>query len=162
MALFCVAFRRFSVYLLRFPFRSYIQIWFEISWVCHLKERYSYNNYYYSGELFTPALAGVFHWNLSNSKAPQVTKTLLRILADLNNAAVGIVSRLLLISISSSLFSYLLGTVPSAPTTFGITVIFRFPSFSARVFAFFFILLYFRSVVSWKPIPRNDKFFFSS
>ena len=39
----------------------------------------------------------VFHWNLSNSKSPQVSETLLRILADLKNVVVWRVSPCLLI-----------------------------------------------------------------
>ena len=34
----------------------------------------------------------VFHWNLSDSKSPQVSRTLLSILGDLNNAVVWMVS----------------------------------------------------------------------
>ena len=43
----------------------------------------------------------VFHWSLSDSKSPQVFKTLLSILADLNNAIVWTVSTRPLISKSS-------------------------------------------------------------
>ena len=65
-----------------------------------------------------------FNWFLSNSKSPQVSRTLLSILADLNNGVVGKVSVLLLISFSSSFFSKPLETVPSASTSISILVSF--------------------------------------
>ena len=43
----------------------------------------------------------VFHWSLSDSKSPQVSRTLLSILAVLNNAVVWMVSTRPLISKSS-------------------------------------------------------------
>ena len=57
----------------------------------------------------------VFHWSLSDSKSPQVSRTLLSILADLNNAVVWIVSTWPPTSKSSSLFNNTLITVPKAP-----------------------------------------------
>ena len=54
----------------------------------------------------------VFPWSLSDSKSPQVSRTLLSILADLNNAVVWMVSTHSLISKSSSPFTYPLVTVP--------------------------------------------------
>ena len=68
----------------------------------------------------------IFQWNLSDSQSPQVSRTLLSILADLNSAVVWIVSTHPLISKSSSSFIKLLVTVPSASTTNGITVTFYF------------------------------------
>ena len=47
----------------------------------------------------------VFHWRLSDSKSSQVFRTLLSILADLNNSLVSLVSILSIISISSHLLS---------------------------------------------------------
>ena len=44
----------------------------------------------------------VFHWSLSDNKSPQVSKTLLSILAYLNNAIVWIVSARPVISTASS------------------------------------------------------------
>ena len=67
----------------------------------------------------------VSHWSLSDSKSPQVSWTLLSILADVNNA---LVSTLHVISKSSGLFINPLVTVPSAPITIGITVTFMFHS----------------------------------
>ena len=57
----------------------------------------------------------VFHWSLSNSKSPQVSRTLLSILAVLNNAVVWMVSIHPLTSKSSSPFNNPLGqsTYPS-------------------------------------------------
>ena len=60
-----------------------------------------------------------FNWNLTDSKSPQVSRTYLSILADLNSAVVSILP---MFSNFSSLFSNSSGTVPSAPLTTGITV----------------------------------------
>ena len=57
----------------------------------------------------------VFYWSLSDSKS-QVSRTLLSILADLNNAEVWMVS-IRLFSKSSSRWASPLDTVPSAPIT---------------------------------------------
>ena len=62
-------------------------------------------------------------------KSPQVSRTLLCILADLNNALVSMVSTRPLISKSSSLLTNLLLIVLSAPITNGITVTFMFLNF---------------------------------
>ena len=64
----------------------------------------------------------VFHWSLSDSKSPQVSRTLLSILADLNNVVVWMVSTRPPTSKSSSPFSNLLVTVQNAPITIGIIV----------------------------------------
>ena len=47
----------------------------------------------------------VYHWSLSDNKSPQVSRTLLSILADLSYAVVWIVSTHLLISKFSSPFT---------------------------------------------------------
>ena len=65
----------------------------------------------------------VFHWSLSDSKSPQVSRTLL------NNVVVLMVSTRPLISESSCRFSNLLVTVPKAPIIIGIIVTFMFHSF---------------------------------
>ena len=65
----------------------------------------------------------VFHWSLSDSKSPQVSRTLLSILAVLNNAVVWMVSTRPPISKSSSPFSNPLVTVANAPITIGIIII---------------------------------------
>ena len=75
----------------------------------------------------------VFHRSLSDSKSPQVSRTLLSILVDLNNSVVSMVSTRSLISTSSNpLTSPLtspLVTVPSGLITIGITVTFMFQNF---------------------------------
>ena len=68
----------------------------------------------------------VFHWRLSDSKSPQVSRTLLSILAVFNNAVVWMVSTCPPTSKSSSPFINPLVTVPKAPITIGIIVTFMF------------------------------------
>ena len=70
----------------------------------------------------------VFHRSLSDSKSPQVSRTLLSILAVLNNAVVWMVSTRPPTSKSSSPFYNPLLTVPKAPITIGIIVTFMFHS----------------------------------
>ena len=65
----------------------------------------------------------VFHWRLSDSKSPQVSGTLLSILAVLNNAVVWMVSTWPPTSKSSRPFNNPLATVPKAPITIGIIII---------------------------------------
>ena len=57
----------------------------------------------------------VFHWSLSDSKSPQVSWSLLSILAVLNNVVVWMVSTRPPTSKSSSLFNSPLFTVPKVP-----------------------------------------------
>ena len=71
----------------------------------------------------------VFHWRLIGSKSPQVSRTLLSILAVLNNAVVWMVSTRPPSSKSSSPFNNPLVTVTKAPITIGIIVTFMFHSF---------------------------------
>ena len=73
-------------------------------------------------KFFTPALADVFHWRLSDSKSHQVSWTLLRILADLRNAVVAMVSTHPLNSKSFSLRTDPLVTIPDTLVTIGILV----------------------------------------
>ena len=54
----------------------------------------------------------VFHWSLSDSKSPKLSRTLLSILAVLNNAVVWMVSTRLPTSKSSRPFNNPLVTVP--------------------------------------------------
>ena len=67
---------------------------------------------------------GVYSWNLSDSKSPQVSSTLLSILVNLNNAVVPMISIRSPISNSSNCLTKPLGTVPRATITIGITVTF--------------------------------------
>ena len=71
----------------------------------------------------------VFHWSLSDSKSPRVSRTRLRILAVLSNAVVWIVFTRPQTSKSSRLFNNSLVIVPNAPITIGTIVIFMFHSF---------------------------------
>ena len=71
----------------------------------------------------------VFHWRLSDSKSPQVSRTLLSILAVFNNAVVWMVSTRSPTSKSSRPFNNPLLTVPKAPIPIGIIVTFMFHSF---------------------------------
>ena len=71
----------------------------------------------------------VFRWRLSDSKSPQVSKTLLSILTVFNNAVVLMVSTRSPTSKSSRHFNNPLVTVPKAPITIGIIVTFLFHSF---------------------------------
>ena len=72
----------------------------------------------------------VFHWSVSDCKSPQVSRTLLSILAVLNNVVVWMVSTRPPTSKSSSPFNNPFVTVPKAPITIGIIVTFMFHSFS--------------------------------
>ena len=71
----------------------------------------------------------VFHWNLSNSESPQISRTLLSILSVLSNVVVWMISTRPPNSKSSSPFINPLVTVPKAPMTIGIIVTFMFHSF---------------------------------
>ena len=96
----------------------------------------------------------VFYWSLSYSKSPQVSKTLLNILAVLNNAVVWMVSTRPPTSKSSSPFNNPLVTVPKVPITIGIIIISLFHSFffqftsKVEVLILIFIFFQFYSVVS--------------
>ena len=84
----------------------------------------------------------VYHWSLSDTKFSQVSRTLLSIVADLNNVVVGIVFTSPLIFKSSSPCTNPLMTVPRAPVTIGISVTFMFhsvfnPQASFRYLSFF-------------------------
>ena len=71
----------------------------------------------------------VFLWSLSDSKSPQVSRTLLSILAVLNSFAVWMVPTHPTNSKSSTPFNNPLVTVPKAPITISIIVTFMFHSF---------------------------------
>ena len=83
----------------------------------------------------------VSHRSLSDNKSPQVSRTLLSILTDLNNAVVWMVSTCPFISKSSSHCTNPLVTVPSGPIIVGVTVTFMFHSFfSSRARYIYFSL----------------------
>ena len=71
----------------------------------------------------------IFHWSLSDSKSPQVSRSFLSILAVLQNVVVWMVSTRPLFSMSSSLFNNHLITVPRATIKIAIIVTFMFYSF---------------------------------
>ena len=90
--------------------------------------RYYYYYYYLLIRGFQLTLI-TFHWSLSDSKSPRVSRALLNILAVLNNVVVWMVSTRPPNSKSSSPFSNPLVTVPNAPITIGIIVTCMFHSF---------------------------------
>ena len=71
----------------------------------------------------------VFHWILTDNKSPQITRTLVCILADLNNAVVFTVSTLPFFFKFTSPCTYPLVTVPWTPITIGTIVNFMFHYF---------------------------------
>ena len=71
----------------------------------------------------------VFHWSLSDSKSPRISRTLLSIVDVLNNAVVWMISTRPPTSKSSRPFNSSLVTAPKAPITIGIIVTFMFHSF---------------------------------
>ena len=71
----------------------------------------------------------VFHWSLSDSKSPQVSRTRLRILAVLRNTVVWIVSTRPPTSKSSRFLNNPLIIVPNAPIIIGTIVTFMFHSY---------------------------------
>ena len=70
----------------------------------------------------------VFHWRLSDSKSPQISRILLSILAVFNNAVVWMISTRPPTSKSPSLFNNPWVTGPKALITIGVIVIFMFHS----------------------------------
>ena len=104
------------------------------------------DNHYTTGT----SLMIVLHWSLSDSKSPQVSRTLLGILAVLNNV-VWMVSTRPPTSKSSSPFSNPLVTVPKAPITIVITVAFMFHSFfnSLARSRYFSLFSYSFSFILW-------------
>ena len=69
----------------------------------------------------------VFHWSLSDNKSPQVSRNILSILADLDNAVVWMVSTRP--PVSKTLFTHPSVTVPRAPIVIGLIVTFMFHNF---------------------------------
>ena len=87
----------------------------------------------------------VFHWSLSDWKSPQVSRTLLSILAVFNNAVVWMVSTRPPTSKSSRPFSNPLVTVPKAQITIGIMVTLMFHSFFNSLARLRYLSLFSRS-----------------
>ena len=70
----------------------------------------------------------VFQWRLRDGKFPQVSRTLLSVLADVNNVVAGwMVSTHPLVFKPSSLGINPLVTIPRTPITIGISVTFMSP-----------------------------------
>ena len=96
----------------------------------------------------------VSHWNVSDSESPHVSRTLLSILTDLNNAAVWMASTCPLLSKSSSPFTNPLGIISSVRTPPDVTISFVFHrvffQFSSKVYVLnsHFVFFYFQLVVS--------------
>ena len=80
-------------------------------------------------EFFTSLLADSFHWSLSDSKTPQISRIPLGILAVFNNDVVWMVSTRPPTSKSSRPFNNPSVTVPKAPITIGTIVTFMFHCF---------------------------------
>ena len=119
-----------------------------------LPARHDYYYYYYYYYLLLYSFSHrcqlmVFHWSLSDSKSPQVSRTRLSMLAVLSNVVVWIVSSRLPISNSSRPFNSPLVIVPNIPITIGTIVTFMFHRFFnslARSRNLFFFSLSFRFI----------------
>ena len=96
----------------------------------------------------------VFHWSLSDSKSPQVSRTLLSIPVVRNNVVVWMVSTRPLHSKSSSPFSNPFVNVLKAPVTFGIIVAFMSHSF----FNFVARSRYLSFLIPWSGVQQNPQF----
>ena len=119
------------------------------------------NYYYYSLiRAFHISVSRWFFTGVSNSKSPEVSRTLLSILAVLNNAVVWMVSTRPPTFMSSSPFCDPLVTVPNAPITIGIIVTCMFHSFfnslarSRYLLLLFYSLRVFHISVSLISFPR--------
>ena len=110
----------------------------------------------------------VFHRNLSDNKFPQVSRTFLSILTDLNSVLVWMVSTRGLISNYPKPFTNPLVTVPSAPTTIDITVTFMCHSFSVPtqscLLLYSFCVNLLHSLIMWGIVssqsPHNQHLLF--
>ena len=116
--------------------------------------------YYYYWSFSHQRKLMVFHWRLSDSKSPQVSRTLLSILAVFNNAVVWMVSSRAPTSKSSRPFNNPLVTVPKAPLTIGIIVTFMFNSFfnSLSRSRYLFLFSHFSVSFSRQPGQQSRQF----
>ena len=148
-------------WIVHIPFASVVKFKFLSQFSIYHLLHYYY--YYLLLLLFTPSeiFTSVFHWSLSDSKSPRVSRTLLSIQAIFNNAVVWMVSTHPPTSKSSKPFNNPLVTVPKAPIVIDIIVPFMFHSFffnslaKLRYLFFFFTLFQFYSVVSWGQQSRQ-------
>ena len=76
----------------------------------------------------------VFHWSLSDSKSPEVSRTVLSTQADLHNAVLWVISACPPISNSSNLFTKTLGIVSRLLLSF-LLFFYSFESFFTLVLA---------------------------
>ena len=97
----------------------------------------------------------VFLWSLRDSKSPQVTRTVLSIWADLNNACS-------LISKSSSPFTKPLRIVPNTPIIFGITITFMFHCIFNSLEKSKYLSLFSIFFLSNCVLHRNGKTYYSA
>ena len=104
-----------------------------------------------------------FHWNLRD-KSPRFSKTLPDIIVVFNSAVVWMVSILLRISNSSTLFSSLLRTILNTPTPIGINDTNKFHSFFNSLARSQDLSIFLRSFTLWSNEtgkPTRWQFFFS-
>ena len=99
----------------------------------------------------------IFHWRLSDSKSPQVSRTLFSILAVFNNAVIWMVSTRPPTSKSSRPFDNPLVTVPKAPITIGIIVTFMFHSFFSSLARSKYLSLFSHSFSFILYVSRHSK-----
>ena len=99
----------------------------------------------------------VFHWSLSDSKSPQITRTLLSILAPLNNAVVWIVSPRSPTSKTPKPFNNPLVTIPKGPIIIGIIVTFMFHSFFQFPSKVEVLILLFTFFQFYSEVSRGSK-----
>ena len=101
----------------------------------------------------------VFHWGLSDNKTPQVSRTLLSILAVLNNVVVWMVSTRPPTSKSSSPFNSPLVTVSNALIKIGIIVTLIFHSLFFFLFEVLILLFTFFQLYSLgQPVQQSLQF----
>ena len=103
-------------------------------------------------EFFTSALADGLSLESGDSKAPQVSQTLLNNLADLNNAVIWMRSARVPISNSPSLLPKPLRIIPSAPIVIGITVNFLSHSFFTSLARSKYLSLFYLFIYFWFPL----------
>ena len=99
----------------------------------------------------------VFRWSLSDSKSPQDSRTLLSILAVLNNAVVWMVSTRPPTSKTSRHFSNPLVTIQNAPITIGIIVTCMFHSFFQFSSKVEVLILHFTFFQFYSVVNRDSK-----
>ena len=109
----------------------------------------------------------VFHWSLSDSKSRQVSRTLLSILTNLNNAVIWMVCTCPLITKSHSPCYNPLVTPPSPSITIDFTVTFMFQGFFSSLarsrYLSLFLFFFFSSSRFFSVVSRNysaGSFFF--